>query len=349
MRQSWFIFPIYSCGVFLALLLGPGPVPATAEVATSPDDDFTSFALLGRTLHPDVALSYFDHENHSSFKGDARSKLLRLEETSLKNGVKETLFTFKFTFDLKAGEGNYCGWYFSVKKGVVNFEDKNVIRFEIKGTEGIPTDRFQIGIRSINVPAEFNQAKVFLNELGYEKFPTEYTVVELPVSLLADKEPGLDLAQMNDLIVFGIVNPAEDINDQHVWFRNATWEWGLTKTKEGLKVSFTNVMFDTGKSTIKPTMSKFLDKFIRDLKDFPGRALLIQGHTDNVGTDQLNKLLSKQRAQSVANYLIQKGGVSPSLITTEGFGPDKPIASNDTPEGRARNRRVDVTIGRQVQ
>jgi OmpA-OmpF porin, OOP family len=69
--------------------------------------------------------------------------------------------------------------------------------------------------------------------------------------------------------------------------------------------------------------------------------VVIEGHTDNVGNRDANVRLSKARAEAVRNYLISKG-ITRNRLTTVGLGPDQPVASNDTPEGRARNRRVQL-------
>ena len=77
---------------------------------------------------------------------------------------------------------------------------------------------------------------------------------------------------------------------------------------------------------------------------FQGRrdiAIELVGHTDNVGSDEINLKLSKQRAESVAKYLMNKG-ISPARISVEGFGSSRPIASNDPEEGKTKNRRVDI-------
>ncbi|MBO7431972.1 MAG: OmpA family protein [Elusimicrobia bacterium] len=84
-----------------------------------------------------------------------------------------------------------------------------------------------------------------------------------------------------------------------------------------------------------------LDVVAEFLKETPNVSVKIEGHTDNIGTKEYNQKLSERRAKSVANYLINKG-VDSSKITTEGFGFSKPIASNKTAEGRAKNRRTEM-------
>jgi len=80
------------------------------------------------------------------------------------------------------------------------------------------------------------------------------------------------------------------------------------------------------------------------LRAFPGGAITVAGHSDDTGTRQANLRLSRRRAETVARRLEGDLGLPQGAITTEGYGPDRPVALNDTPEGRALNRRIDVLI-----
>lgn len=114
----------------------------------------------------------------------------------------------------------------------------------------------------------------------------------------------------------------------------------LTKAVEE---AMEGVYFDTGKSTIKKQSYKALDELAKVLKQNPNHRLHIHGHTDNVGSYKLNKDLSLRRAYAVRNYLRKKGVADSSMIV-EGFAYNKPVASNSTASGRAKNRRVELTI-----
>jgi len=112
------------------------------------------------------------------------------------------------------------------------------------------------------------------------------------------------------------------------------------KTKGSIALH--NILFDTGKATIKPESASAL-KVIGDvLKSDAALKLEIQGHTDNVGTAAANLRLSQDRAASVKAYLVQTLGVGADRLTTAGFGDTKPIADNKTDDGRAQNRRVEL-------
>jgi outer membrane protein OmpA-like peptidoglycan-associated protein len=104
------------------------------------------------------------------------------------------------------------------------------------------------------------------------------------------------------------------------------------------------IYFDFGKATIQDISKPILDEVVKLLKAHPEVKLLsIEGHTDNIGTREFNTKLSGARAKSVADYLTS-GGIESNKLTTQGFGPDKPIAGNDTKDGRAKNRRVEFLI-----
>lgn len=110
-------------------------------------------------------------------------------------------------------------------------------------------------------------------------------------------------------------------------------------------------LFDFDKSNLKPAGRKSLDGVISHINSKDDvQAIRVVGHTDSVGSDEYNQQLSLRRAASVKNYLA-KGGIDTGIMTMSGMGESQPIADNKTAEGRAKNRRVDVSIGikRQVK
>jgi hypothetical protein len=113
--------------------------------------------------------------------------------------------------------------------------------------------------------------------------------------------------------------------------------------KKTLKDVFDNLVFETGKDVIKTQSFPYLDELALVLLSEPTWKLQIVGHTDNVGKDTFNLDLSKRRAISVKNYLTSKN-IPEASITTDGKGETMPIATNDTPDGRAKNRRVEFVI-----
>ena len=115
----------------------------------------------------------------------------------------------------------------------------------------------------------------------------------------------------------------------------------LQKTERGLVLTLGDVLFDTGQATLKPGAFETLDRLAMALREKSARKVLIEGHTDNVGSDESNRGLSERRAQSVQSALIQRA-VARSQITALGKGENFPIASNDSADGRQSNRRVEL-------
>ena len=118
-------------------------------------------------------------------------------------------------------------------------------------------------------------------------------------------------------------------------------------TARGLVVNMSDVLFDTGKYTLRPLAREKLAKISGIVLAYPSLKLAVEGNTDSVGTEAFNQRLSEQRAEGVRSYLTQQG-VPESSTTATGFGKTRPIASNDTPEGRQQNRRVELIVSGEV-
>lgn len=104
-----------------------------------------------------------------------------------------------------------------------------------------------------------------------------------------------------------------------------------------------NITFASGSSDISSSFYPTLNSLVKVFKEFDKNGVEIIGHTDSTGSNDLNMRLSRERAQSVASYLAGNG-VSSARISAMGVGPSQPIASNDTAEGRAQNRRVEINL-----
>ncbi|MEW6417630.1 MAG: OmpA family protein [Nitrospirota bacterium] len=102
--------------------------------------------------------------------------------------------------------------------------------------------------------------------------------------------------------------------------------------------------FDFDKSDIKESEIEKLKKAVEFVKNYPGFKIKIEGHTCSIGTEKYNQGLSERRAEAVKKYLIEEGRIEAKRITTIGYGESNPVASNETEEGRAKNRRVEILI-----
>jgi outer membrane protein OmpA-like peptidoglycan-associated protein len=118
-------------------------------------------------------------------------------------------------------------------------------------------------------------------------------------------------------------------------------------TARGLIVNMSDVLFDTGKFSLRPAAREKLAKVAGIVSGHPGLRLDVEGYTDSVGGDDYNQKLSEDRGESVRSYLTQQGMAGGS-VTSKGFGKNQPVASNDTAQGRQQNRRVELVISGEV-
>jgi outer membrane protein OmpA-like peptidoglycan-associated protein len=118
-------------------------------------------------------------------------------------------------------------------------------------------------------------------------------------------------------------------------------------TARGLVVNMSDVLFDSGKFTLRPLAREKLAKISGIVLAYPSLKLAIEGNTDSVGTEAFNQQLSEQRAEGVRSYLTQQG-IPEASTTATGFGKNRPIASNETSEGRQQNRRVELIVSGEV-
>jgi len=118
-------------------------------------------------------------------------------------------------------------------------------------------------------------------------------------------------------------------------------------TERGLVVNLSDVLFDTGQYELRPIAREKLARFSGIVLAHPGLRLRAEGHTDSTGSEEFNQRLSERRAEAVRDYLVSQG-VPAGSISAAGFGPSMPVASNDTREGRQKNRRVEIIVAGEV-
>src|SRR5688572_16723433 len=118
----------------------------------------------------------------------------------------------------------------------------------------------------------------------------------------------------------------------------------VERVGEGIKITFdSGILFNTNSADLRPQSQTDIRTLAATLKKYGDTNVIVEGHTDNTGSDAINQPLSERRAQSVANYTIAQG-VEASRITTQGFGSSKPVADNTTEAGKQANRRVEIAI-----
>ncbi len=116
------------------------------------------------------------------------------------------------------------------------------------------------------------------------------------------------------------------------------------RTEQGLVTKLkSDILFDTGKSDLKPAAQSNLQQMAEIMKKYPENVLTVQGYTDNTGSQKINEELSKKRAEAVKGALVSYG-MPAETIAVQGLGPTNPVADNGTPEGRMKNRRVEIQV-----
>jgi len=120
-------------------------------------------------------------------------------------------------------------------------------------------------------------------------------------------------------------------------------ELKLVPIEVGRTVRLNNIFFDTGKAELRSESGPELDRLVTTLNESPKIVIEVRGHTDNTGSNEINAKLSQDRADAVREYFISKG-IEPDRVGSKGFGESKPVATNDTDEGRQQNRRVEFMI-----
>jgi len=121
-------------------------------------------------------------------------------------------------------------------------------------------------------------------------------------------------------------------------------EANVYRQRQNVLVSAHGFQFPSGQSEIQTDNFPLMNKIIRAIRIFPEARIEVTGHTDSTGSDTVNQNLSQARAEKVGKFLTEVGEIAPQRITTRGYGESRPVASNETVEGRAENRRVEIRI-----
>ncbi len=247
----------------------------------------------------------------------------------------------------------------------ISFEDKMNLKMEVSGIDYFGYSE-PLLLKSSSLSKEEKNIGLLPSKINYTltgnitdieaKTPVKGKVklykagVAEPVVVTpSDSVTGKYVAVLNDVGPFLI-----EITADGFFFLNSTAQFPvdstlllknfeLQKMNAGVKIVIENILFNTGKSTLKPLSYVELGKLVNLLLENKKVRIEVSGHTDNVGAASSNKTLSKARALSVRNYLINNG-VSADRLEYQGYGFDEPIAPNNTDAGRSQNRRVEIKV-----
>jgi outer membrane protein OmpA-like peptidoglycan-associated protein len=214
----------------------------------------------------------------------------------------------------------------------------------VKDTEG----HFQgqpLTVRGNGGSFILNWGKPTLISLTFQAPPDSVTKADLLLPRFLPVE-GIALEGLGGAAAGGVAAAGKELG-----LEGALKELGAEVTAKEIKIDLAaDVLFDFDKSTIKKEAEPSLRNVATVLKANPGAAVMIEGHTDAKGADAYNQTLSEQRAAAVKQWLVANAQLSGSGIATSGWGKQKPVAPNtnadgsDAPEGRAKNRRVQITV-----
>lgn len=149
---------------------------------------------------------------------------------------------------------------------------------------------------------------------------------------------GVEINAAGYLYFLDILDLTSETNDEQL-----QRDFFLKKVEVGTKVVLDNIYFETGKAVLRTESFDALDQVYRFLENNPTMKIEISGHTDNTGSLRINERLSRERAKSVVDYLVERG-ISEEMLVYQGYADTQPVAPNDTSEGRERNRRVEFKV-----
>jgi outer membrane protein OmpA-like peptidoglycan-associated protein len=121
-------------------------------------------------------------------------------------------------------------------------------------------------------------------------------------------------------------------------------EANVYRQREDVLISAHGLQFASGQSEIQTVNFPLMSKITEAIRIFPDAIIQVSGHTDSIGDDGINRIISEARAIKVAKFLVELGGINPKNISAIGYGESRPVATNDTKQGRAENRRVEIKI-----
>jgi len=185
----------------------------------------------------------------------------------------------------------------------------------------------------IGIPVKLKINGVISAAFKYDSVKLEYTL-KLPVGFVYDLTPS----------VYNFYNKYEPLDLTKVAaMTKIPKNFYVTPIEVGQSVDIENIFFETSKAELKPASFKALNALVSFLNEYPNVRVEISGHTDNIGAAYINMSISEKRAQSVAEYVISMG-IQASRVVSKGYGLTKPKYTNKTPQGRAKNRRVEFMI-----
>lgn len=318
------------------------PAPISANVNLADVDEITPYlAADGKTL-------YFSRNKVSNSQDYDVYYCNRLDETYLKwsdpvrleSEVNDERWNVGFTIDAL---GEFA--YIASSKNPLKGSYTDIVRVRLKESER-PKPVVLVYGKVLNAKTKqpIDQASVIYHNLATGKLAGWIT-----------SEPGTGnykiVLPFGDFYSFeakanGYISKTDNLNldlDNNATYQEINRDLYLYPIEVGTNIILNNIFFDFGKATLRPESNLELDKLVGSMQENASMEIEVSGHTDNVGTDEINLKLSQERASAVQKYLIDSK-IASNRVKSKGYGKTKPVAPNDTDENRQKNRRVEFTI-----
>lgn len=296
----------------------------------------------GVYMHPDGRTLYFSSQGHNNIGGyDIFYSKLENSAWLAPVNMGYPINTPDDDVFFEVSASGLHGYYASIKKE--GFGEKDIYRVIFLGNE-ITESKMSVlkGVIRNSTTKEPLAANIELIDLDKGEhigiFSTDSKTGKYLISLPAGKNYGA-IAYSKDFLFesdhFNVPDSAS--------YKEISMDIEMKPLIEGNNIVLTNIFFDSDKFDLKTQSKDILERIVKLMKDYPTLKVEISGHTDNVGSDEYNQRLSASRAKSVVDYLIGLG-VMKDRLSFIGYGETKPFTSNDTPEGKQKNRRIEFKI-----
>lgn len=301
----------------------------------SPYDEESPF------LHPDGKTLYFSSKGHATMGGyDIFKSTLKDGEWQAPVSVGFPVNTTSDDFCFVLSADGKKGFYSSQR--LDGFGGQDIYMLTFKGEQKMPELTLLQGVvhdAQTKLPVEAT-ITIINNETNKEvaTFRSNAQTGEYLVSLPAGKNYGITIEDSNYL--FRSENVYLPLGEG---YQSIEKNIGLIRVQKGNKIRLNNVFFETGSANLSPASYSELDRVVLLLNQQSSINIEIEGHTDNVGSDEANKQLSQQRAEVVKQYLVSKGIIA-NRLQAKGYGSAQPVGDNTTETGRSLNRRTELKI-----
>ncbi len=323
-------------------------------------------------IHPDGKTLFFSSNGHQTIGGfDIFKSILENNNWSIPSNLGYPINTASEDKYFSLGASNRRGYYSSVKNDSYGNTDIYIITFLGKEKEVINNEEnrllayrgqgFTDASASLTDTAIIEESKLTLvkgtiknrenmpinavieiidNETGevIAQFKPNSQTGKYLLSLPSGKNYGMNVKADN----FLFHSENFDVDDSE-GYKDVEMDITMQEEKAGAKVALRNIFFNTGEWKLKKESFSELDRIVELMQEKPSMKIEVSGHTDNVGSMQMNLQLSKKRAKSVYNYLVEQG-IKKERLVYKGYGYSEPIESNKTAKGRQKNRRTEIKI-----